>query len=249
MKADKRLTLIGHLEELRSRLLKSVAAIAIGTAVAFFFAKRIFDILTLKAQGININLIYVDMTEMLGTYMKVSLVCGVILAMPFLVYQLLMFVSPALSRREKRLAFLILPGIMIAFAAGVAFGYFMLIPPATRFLTTFGSDIATPQIRIGNYISLVTRLLFFLGLAFETPIIISFLTRIGVITPKWLSRKRKYAIVIAFILGAIITPTFDPVNQTLVALPIVGLYELSIWLGKLVQPKRARSLAVSPQAR
>ena len=132
------------------------------------------------------------------------------------------------------------------FGVGVAFGYFVLIPPATNFLITFGSDIATPQIKIGNYISIVTRLLMAIGLVFEMPVITTFLSRLGVITPKWLAKKRKAAVIFAFILAAIITPTIDPINQSLVAVPLIALYEVSIWLAKLVQRKEPRVVAPVP---
>ena len=239
-----RLTFIGHLGELRQRLLKSLIAVAITTAVSFIFAEQIFNILISPAG--DINLIFIEMTEMIGTYMKVSLASGIILAMPYLVYQLLMFVSPALTRREKKYVYLILPWITLMFIAGVAFGYFVLVPPATKFLLTWGSSIATPEIRIGNYISLVTRLLVASGDIFETPVIISFLARLGIVTPKMLSSKRRHAIVVAFILGAIITPTFDPVNQSLVAVPLIVLYEMSIWLAKLVQRRQPKAVTPAP---
>ena len=133
------------------------------------------------------------------------------------------------------------------FMGGVVFGYFILLPPAINFLITFGADIATPQIKIGNYISIVTRLLLAIGFVFEMPVITTFLARIGIISPKWLSDKRKPAIIIAFVLAAIITPTFDPLNQTLVAVPLVVLYEMSIWLAKLVYRKRTElAPVVSP---
>ena len=245
MSDDKKLTILGHLLELRKRLIKSVIAIAITTLIAFVFAKQIFYILILPAEGIN--LIYIEMTEMIGTYMKVCLAGGIILAMPYRVFQLIMFVSPALTRKEKKYVYLVLPWIALMFAAGVAFSYFILIPPATKFLITFGSDIATPQIKIGNYISIVTRLLLAVGFVFELPVITTFLARLGVITPKWLSDKRKIAVIFAFILAAIITPTFDPLNQSLVAVPLVILYELSIWLAKLVRRRKPELVpAVSP---
>ncbi len=227
-----KLTITGHLQELRQRLVKSVIVVIITTSISFFFAKQIFDIL-IRPAG-DINLIFVEMTEMFGTYMKVALASGIALAMPFLVYQLVMFVSPALTRQEKRYIYLMLPFVSFMFLGGIAFGYFILVPPATKFLISFGSDIAEPQIRIGNYISIVLRLLLSIGAVFETPVIILFLTKIGVITPKWLANKRKYAFVGAFILAAIITPTFDPVNQSLVAAPLIILYETSIWISKLV---------------
>ena len=242
MSDDKKLTVLGHLGELRSRLIKCVIAVAITSLISFIFAKQIFDILILPAG--EIDLIYIEMTEMIGTYMRVSLASGIILAMPYLIYQVVMYVSPALTRKEKKYVYLILPWVTLMFVAGVAFSYFILIPPATKFLITFGSDIATPQIKIGNYISIVTRLLVAIGLVFELPVLTTFMVRIGVITPKWLAGKRKLAIILAFILAAIITPTFDPINQSLVAIPLIILYEMSIWLAKLVhRGKKKESLA------
>ena len=235
MDENKTLTVLGHLYEFRGRLVKSVIAVLITSVVSFIFAKQIFNILILPAVGIN--LIYIEMTEMIGTYMKVSLVGGIMLAMPYLIYQLLTFVIPGLTPKEKKSVYLVLPWIVLMFAAGVVFGYFILLPPATKFLITFGSDIATPQIKIGNYISIVSRLLLAIGLVFEMPVITTFLSRVGVIKSKWLSDKRKTAIIVAFILAAIITPTFDPINQSLVAVPLIILYEMSIWLAKLVQKK------------
>jgi sec-independent protein translocase protein TatC len=182
------------------------------------------------------------MTEMLSTYMKVALTGGFVLAMPFFVYQIIMFVSPALTRQEKRYVYIAIPWITLMFVGGVAFGYFILLPPAMNFLLTFGSDIATPQIKIGNYITLATRLLVAIGIVFETPVVITFLSRLGIVTPQWLAGKRKWAFIGAFILAAIITPTMDPINQSLVAVPLIVLYELSIWLSKLVYRRRAKAV-------
>ena len=239
--------ILSHLKELRKRLIKSVIAVAIATVISFIFRGQIFDILIRPVQGIDPDvsfiLIRVEMTEMVGTIMKVSLVAGIMLAMPYLIYHAIMFVSPALTRREKRYVYLVLPWIALMFAAGVAFGYYILIPPATKFLITWGADIATPQIRIGNYISVVTRLLLAIGLVFEMPVVTTFLARLGILSPKWLASKRRISIVLAFVLAAIITPTFDPINQTLVAAPLIVLYELSIWLAKLVQPRKPRTAA------
>ena len=235
MSDDKRLTVLEHISELRRRLIRGVIAVSVTTVISFVFAKQIFEIL--KSPAGEINLIFIEMTEMIGIYMRVSLVSGIILAMPYLVYQLIMFVSPALTSREKKRVYLILPWIALMFVGGVIFAYFILVPPAVKFLITFGSDIATPQIKIGNYISIVSRLLLSIGLVFEMPVVTTFLARLGIITPKWLSDKRRPAIILAFILAAIITPTFDPVNQTLVAAPLIVLYEMSIWLAKLVQRK------------
>ncbi|MFC1945521.1 twin-arginine translocase subunit TatC [Chloroflexota bacterium] len=232
MNEAKDLTLQGHLRELRQRLIRSLFAVVIGTMVCFVFYQWLFYFLMQPSGGIE--LIYIEMTEMLGTVMKVCVWGGVMLAMPYLVYQVIMFISPALHKKEKKYVYMALPLIALMFLGGVLFAYFVLVPPALRFLLTFGSDIATPQIKVGNYISIVTRLMLSVGIVFELPVITTFLASLGILKPAWLADKRKVAIVGAFIIAAIITPTFDPVNQCLVALPLIVLYEMSIWLAKIV---------------
>lgn len=244
MSSDSRLTVMGHLLELRQRLIRSVIAVAITTALSFAFYNWIFYVLLRPAEGYN--LIYTEVTEMVGVIMKVCLAAGIILAMPYLIFQFVMFVSPALTTKEKRYVYVILPWVAIMFLGGIAFGYFVLLPPGISFLLSVGSDIATAQIKIDNYISTITRLLLAIGLVFEMPVVSTFLARLGVLKPNWLASKRKIAVVMAFVLGAIITPTFDPINQSLVALPLIVLYELSIWLAKLVYKKRASEPAVEP---
>ena len=240
----KKLTLLGHFRELRKRLILGVIAVAITTAVAFFFYDRIFDVLLLPAK--DIQLVFIEMTEMVGTIMRVCLGAGIILAMPFLTLQAVLFIAPALTRREKKYIYVLLPWITVMFLGGVVFGYFILIPPATSFLLSFGSDIAVPQIKIGNYVSVITRLLLAIGLVFEMPVVLTFLARIGIVSSKWLAGKRKIAILLSFVMAAIITPTFDPVNQSLVAVPLILLYEIGIWLAKLVERKKSAVPVTSP---
>jgi sec-independent protein translocase protein TatC len=232
---ERKLSVLGHLSELRKLLVRSIIAVTITAIVSFVFYEQIFDILIRPAQ--DINLVFIEMTEMIGTIMRVCLVSGIILAMPYLTYELIMFVSPALPRKEKKYIFLVLPWIVLMFVSGVVFAYFILAPRIIGFLITFGSDIATHQIKIVNYISIMTRLLVAVGLVFEMPVLTTFLSRLGVISPRWLSEKRKTAVILSFILAAIITPTIDPINQSLVAAPLIVLYEMSIWLAKLVYRK------------
>jgi len=207
------------------------------TVVAFAFHQQVLEFLMRPAEGFseipNQKPIYTDLTEFIGVAMKVSLLTGLFVSLPFVLYQIVMFVAPGLSPTERRYLFLMLPGSLIAFLLGAAFGYLALFPPAVNFLLSFGSDVATPFIRIGSYANLMITLLFWMGIVFETPVVLFFLARIGVVTPAFLGRNRRYAVVVAFILGALITPTLDPVNQTFVALPILVMYELGIWLAKL----------------
>ena len=236
---ENRLTLREHLEELHKRLFVVAIAMTLGTVIAFVLHREILKLLMEPADdllsGTGAGLIYTQLTENLGVSMKVSLLGGFILALPVVVYELVMFVAPGLTPRERRYLLMFLPAVVITFTLGVLFGYFVLLPPALRFLLTFDADIATPMIRVGNYMSIVTRLLFWLGIVFEIPILIFLLAKLRLVNHRMLARKRRIAIILAFVLGAMITPTFDPINQTLVAVPIVLLYEAGIWLAWLAR--------------
>ena len=231
-----------HLIELRRRMTWIAAVILVCTALSFVFHQQILKVLMEPAQGFSgmpaEKPIYTDLTEFIGVAMKVSILSGIVLSMPFTLFQIVMFVSPGLTVGEKRYLYTLLPVSLLAFALGAAFGYRILFPPAVRFLLSFGNEIATPYIRIGNFANLMLSLLFWMGIVFETPVVMFFLSKIGVVTHKFLAKQRRYAVVVAFVLGAVITPTFDPVNQTMVALPIIVLYEAGIWLAKIGGRKR-----------
>ena len=234
-----------HIAELRKRLMWAVLSVIVCTALAFVFHQQILTMLMEPARGFssipNEKPIFTEMTEYLGIAMKVSLLAGVVLASPFVLLQVVLFVGPGLKPVERRYLFAMLPIGFVAFILGAFFGYRVLFPPAVKFLLTFGGDIATPYIRIGNYTNLMLTLLFWMGIVFETPVVLFFLSKIGVVSYQLLSKWRKYAIVAAFILGAVITPTFDPINQTIVALPIIVLYELGVWLSRLAGRNRDES--------
>ncbi len=234
-----KMPIMRHLKEMRDRLSKSVIVLVITTALAFVFGEQILRILIVPAG--NINLQAIELVENIAVYFKIALAGGVILAMPFLIYQLLAFVSPALTSKEKSYIYRILPFITIMFFGGVAFAYFVALPPALKFLLSWMSDIAEPQIRISDYVNIVTRMIISVGLIFETPVIIMFLSRMGIVTPQWLASKRKLWVVLAFVISALITPTFDPINQTIIALPLIILLELSILLSRFVYKKRVET--------
>ena len=242
-------TLLQHLGELRRRVFICVVAVLVGSAVSFAFFEQIIDILVEPAKDLNLGtggeLIYTEVTELLTTAIKVSFVSGIILASPVLVYQGVMFVAPGLTGREKRYLFGFMPAVVLAFAGGVAFAYYILTPPALHFLLTFGGDVATPLIRISNIVNLMVRLLFWMGLSFETPLVMYLLAQLGIVTAGSLSRFRRYWVVVAFILAAIITPTVDPVNQALVAGPLLVLYELGILLARIAGRSRKKSSAIT----
>ena len=235
------LSITEHLRELRRRVLICVVAILAGSVVSFAFYKQIIEFLSRPAYdletGAGLELVFIEVTELLTTAVKVSFVAGFVLALPVILYQVVMFVAPGLTGRERRYLFLFMPAALLAFAAGVAFAYYVLTPPALRFLLGF-SDVATPLIRISNFVNLMVRLLFWMGVAFETPLIMYMLAQLGIVSAQRLSRFRRYWVVIAFILAAIITPTFDPVNQALVAGPLLVLYEIGVLLARLAGRSR-----------
>ena len=234
-----------HLSELRRRITWSVAAILLTTGAAFAFHRQILKLLMEPAGGFvdipNQQPIFTDMTEFIGVATKTSLLFGIFGALPFVLFQMVMFVSPGLKAKEKRYLYALLPTSVIVFFIGSAFGYLVLFPPAVKFLLTFGSDIATPFIRLGNYVNLMLTLLFWMGVVFQTPLVLFFLAKIGVVDHAWLAKKRRWAVVVAFILGAMITPSIDPFNQAMVAIPIIILYEAGVWLAKFGGRKRTES--------
>ena len=245
MDTDKELTVMGHLKELRTVIFRIAIAFIVALPISFYivYYLNIFDILKKPATDRfpDLPLVYTEPTEMVGTYIKVTLILALIICLPYILYNLVSFVRPALTRTERAYLYVMLPSVVICFVAGAAFAYFVLLPPAFGFLFTFGGDVAEPMIKVGKYISLLTTLLFWIGLCFEIPIILYFLTRIGVIKPEWLVKYRKVWYICAFVLGAIITPTIDPVNQALVAIPIIVLFEVGVILSKIARRKKTAS--------
>ena len=223
--------LMDHLKELRNRLIKIAIALLIATVVSLIFAKQAVVIL-IRPMGDNLPQA-LKPTETLSNYMKVALVCGVTLAMPIIVYQIGRFVTPGLNSKEKRYLLLLVPGATLCFFVGVAFAYFVMLPTAIPFLQGFMSDVVKQQWTIGDYLSFVANLLFWIGLSFELPLFIYFLAKLGIISDKTLRKNRKYAMVAVAVLAAVITPTVDPLNMALVMGPLILLYELGVLLARI----------------
>ena len=238
-----------HFRELRTRLLVCVVALLIGAAVAFYFYLDIFEFLIRPAREVagddGFRPIYTEVTELLGTTVRVSLLGGFVLALPVILYNAIRFVAPGLTPRERRILFSFLPAALLAFVGGMAFGYFVMIPPALKFLLTFGGDIAEPLIRISNLISIMLRLLFWLGISFETPLVMYVLAILGIVRASGFARFRRLWLVAAFVIAAAITPTIDPVNQAIVAGPLIILYELGILLARFAGRRRSTSTSAS----
>jgi sec-independent protein translocase protein TatC len=228
---DKELSLMQHLGELRGRLMVASFAVLIATGAAFFFAKDI--ILALEAPAhLGKPLQIISPTEGFTTYMRVSLFSGIALAMPVILYEIYAYVDPALRPNERRFLLTLGPFVLALFIGGMAFCYFLLLPNAINFLFTFGSDVFEAAPRASEYISFVTTFILGVGLVFEMPVIIFAVTRIGLVSRSWLAKQRRYVVLFVFIAGAIITPTPDPFNQTLVAVPMYLLFELGLLLSR-----------------
>ncbi|MBI3965937.1 MAG: twin-arginine translocase subunit TatC [Chloroflexi bacterium] len=229
---EPQLTLLEHLEELRDRLIKSLIAVAITSTISVIFAWQIIRILFVPLGSLQDRVISLELTETITTYFHVALYSGLTLAMPIILYQTIMFIAPGLTSREKRLMLSWLPAVIFAFLGGVLFSYFLVVPAAVQFLLTFGQGVVNQQVIFGNYISTVISLMFWIGVVFELPIFLLVLSKLGIVSHQRLSSLRKYAIVAAVLIAAVITPTPDPFNQMLVALPIILLYELGIVLSR-----------------
>jgi sec-independent protein translocase protein TatC len=228
--------LLPHLNELRRRLMVAVIALGVGTALAFLLAPQVLDFLTVPIGGLE-NLQAIELTEPIGVYVRVSLLAGAILAMPIIVYQVMAFVVPGLMPNEKQGLFIALPFIFLSFLAGAAFAYYVMLPVAVPFLATFGG--IQGNFRVSSYISFVTRIILWVGVAFEMPLIIAVLARLGIVTPDALRKGWRIAVVVIAILASVITPTVDPVNMLIVMLPLLALYLLSIVLATWMYRKRA----------
>jgi sec-independent protein translocase protein TatC len=236
------MTLREHLDELRKRLIITAVFLIVAVIVAFVFRNAILQFLMEPGFGnLDSRPIATEVLETVGVTMKVTFMVGFVVTLPILLYHLIMFAGPGLTRREKLYVFLLLPGVLIAFVGGAGFAYYVLFPPAFHFLFTFGAENVDANIRISSYINVVISLMFWMGIVFQLPLVMFVLARLGLVTPHWLSRFRRFAIVLAFIAAAVITPTFDPVNQTLVAVPIIVLYEVGILLARVGRRLRGRN--------
>lgn len=242
MVTDEKQPFLAHLEELRSRLIICAIAIGIGFAISYIFSKQLFSFLILpltQALPAESRLIFTNLPEMFITYIKVSLVAGIILAIPVIFYQLWMFLVPALYQREKRYLIPFVLFSSILFVAGALFGYFIVFPYGFKFFISFATEDIQALPSVKQYFSFAIRLLLAFGVVFEMPIVVLLLTKIGLITPDSMKKYRKFAILCSFILSAILTPP-DVATQIMMALPIIILYELSIFLSKGVYRKKEK---------
>ncbi len=223
--------LLNHLNELRVRIFKAFLALIVATGISFAFSPQIIEYLATPIGGTS-SLVSIELTENIAIFMKVSLLGGFVLAMPVIVYQVMAFVLPGLHRNERIWFFIMVPFATLLFAGGVAFTWFIMLPAAIPFLISFMG--ITTQVRPENYFGFVTRIMFWIGVCFEMPLVIMFMARMKFVTAKQLASGWRYATVIIAIIAAAVTPTVDPVNMGLVMAPLMGLYIISIVLAAIV---------------
>ena len=234
-------SLIEHIDALRKHLTRMLIGLLICVGFTFFFTPQMVNLLASPIGGIS-ALKAIDVTESIGVFMKVALLAGVALASPYMAFELWLFAAPGLKPVERRSGLLSIPLVLIFFVGGMLFAYFILLPPALKFLLNFMGITVIP--RPSSYIGFVTGILFWIGVTFEFPLVIYVLTLIGIVQPKILLKQWRIAVVVIAILAAAITPTTDPVNMTLVMGPMIILYFISIGLGYLALTSRRQRLKV-----
>ncbi len=233
------LTLGEHLNEIRERLTISVLTLVLTTVITLVFASTILDYLLEpgRAADPEFQPIFTELLGYIGAYIKISLMLGLAGAMPVIVYQIYAFIHPGLTRTEQKWVMPIVGLATAAFACGGAFAFFVGWPPALVFLLNFGNEIAVAQVTINDYVDKLTRFVFWTGVVFELPLFLMGLGALGIVTSKRLIGMWRWAIIGAFLLSALITPSIDPVTQTMVAVPVLGLYTLGIALVRIVEKR------------
>lgn len=239
------MSFLEHLEELRKRIIWSLVGVAAAFGICWNYADRIYGYMqtpimdALRRNGLEQKLVYLNPTEPFNMYLKIGLIGGLFLASPWVLYQVWCFISPGLYRHEKKYIMPFLGSTVLLFLAGGLFGYKIVYPAALNFLINYGKQF-TPMITIGEYTDLFLTIIIGLGVIFELPILVFFLSLMGVVSAGWMWRNLRYSILVIFIIAAIVTPTTDIMNMCIFAAPMVGLYLLSIFIAWLVSPARRR---------
>lgn len=234
-----KLPFTGHLAELRKRLIICFAAIGVGFLISYGFKETLFDILTLplvRVMETGDKIIFTGLPEAFFTYLKVAFLAGLMLAAPVILYQFWVFVAPGLYTKERRLLFPIIFLSTFFFVGGALFGYFIVFPYGFKFFLGFASDTIKALPSMKEYLGFAAKLLLAFGLVFELPLIITFLSKLGIVSVDFLKKNRKYALLLFFVGAAIITPP-DVVTQVMMALPLMILYEISIIGARVFQRK------------
>jgi sec-independent protein translocase protein TatC len=245
--AENEMTFLDHLEELRWRIVKVVLGVLVATIVCGVFSDWIVNVAILRPSTLTnppLTLINTVPYGQITFYMIVILVSGIILSSPWILYQIWKFIQPGLLPHERKYISGIVVFTTLCFLAGVAFAYFIMMPYMLQFFATFGTTSIQNMISVSEYVDFVLQLILISGLIFELPMVSYFLSRFGVITPKFMRKYRRHAIIVILIIAAVVTPTTDPFTMGVFALPMFLLYEFSIWISAIAKRKRdARMMA------
>jgi sec-independent protein translocase protein TatC len=243
MENDAKQPFMSHLEELRKRLINCAISVGVGFVAAYIFAEELFQFLArplMENMGEGQKLIFTNLPEMFFAYLKTAFVAGILASAPIIFYQLYMFVAPGLYKNERRLVVPFVIASTILFVGGSLFGYFIVFPFGFRFFLGFAGGSIQALPRVKEYFSFAVKLLLAFGVVFELPVVAFFLGKMGVLTPELMRKQRKYAILLTFAMGAILTPP-DVVTQCMMALPLIVLYEISILVVKMARTKKKES--------
>ncbi len=241
---ERRMTLLGHLQELRARLIRAMLALLAGLVVGIVLVRPFLELL-ISPLGSN-RPQSLRPAENIMVYFKLDLLLGILLAMPVIVYELFAFILPGLTPKERRLLLSIAAAATVLFASGVAFASLVMLPFTLKYLQSFLSDLIQPNYSIDFYFSFVSQFVLYVGLSFETPLIIAAFSWLGILSPDQLRKGRRYAIVLIAVLAAVITPTPDPFNMTIVMIPLIVLYELGIVLARFTYRPRPQYTGTPP---
>ena len=240
------MSFLEHLEELRKRIIYCLIAVAVGFFACWAYAEKIYGIMqapimmALRNNGMSEKLVYLNPTEPFNLYLKVAALAGLFVTSPFVLYQVWLFISPGLYRNEKKYVFPFMFSTVALFLSGGIFGYKVVYPAALDFLISYGKQFQ-PMITIGEYTDLFLTIIIGMGVIFELPILVFFLSLMGIVSAGFMWKNLRYAILVIFIIAAIITPTTDILNMCIFAAPMVGLYALSIGIAWMVHPAQRRA--------
>jgi sec-independent protein translocase protein TatC len=238
---DSKMSLTEHLIELRKRLTNSLIALGLGFFICYFFKDTLFAVITkplTDALPKSSYLIYTGLTQAFFTYMKIAFFASLILTSPFIMYQVWRFIAPALLPNEKKLVVPFVLSSTLLFLGGIAFGYFVVLPPAFAFFVSFNNEYLHAMISFSDYLSLFVRFLLGFGLSFQLPVIVFFLAKLRIVNDKMLRKQRKFAILLIFVVAAVLTPSPDALSQVLMAIPLIILYEVSIFVARFAAKKK-----------
>jgi len=232
---EKDLSLIEHLEELRKRIIYIILFFIFGSVLSYYFSDKILSYIIYPLSKYQDYPVFTKPVEPFMSVLKVCFFTGSIISLPFILYQIWLFISPALSEKEKKAIKIIFIFFPFLFLTGMSFSFYIIIPFGLKVLFSFGKGIMKPLISITNYLSFLFIFLIIMGFIFNIPVFISSLASIGIVKSRFLREKRKFAVLIAFILSAVITPTTDIFTQILIAIPLIFLYEISIYFSKIFE--------------